>query len=244
MEHHSRIKGILLVIIASTLWGISGTVAQFLFQKQGFATQWLVAVRLLASGLLLLFYIAAKGEKNIWDIWKTKESGTRLLVFAILGMLGVQYSYFAAVQHGNAATATILQYLAPVIITGYLVIRNRRMPVIRELAAVALAVIGTFLMITNGSLLVRCLAGGPSRAGAMDRNCQRNRGDRASGAQKRGRKKALITSRAEWGFDARLKKIKNSLLNFPNRLYNIKQVTIQSHRFLGTTTHKTGMFWR
>jgi drug/metabolite transporter (DMT)-like permease len=31
-----RIKGIMLVITAAMLWGVSGTVAQYLFQKKEF----------------------------------------------------------------------------------------------------------------------------------------------------------------------------------------------------------------
>ena len=34
MKFEPRTKGLLLVIIGSMLWGISGTVAQFLFQKK------------------------------------------------------------------------------------------------------------------------------------------------------------------------------------------------------------------
>ncbi|UZQ50592.1 EamA family transporter [Clostridium kluyveri] len=53
-----RIKGILLVITGAMFWGISGTVAQYLFHQKGFTPEWLVVVRLLVSGLLLLLYIS------------------------------------------------------------------------------------------------------------------------------------------------------------------------------------------
>ena len=56
MNLNSRTKGILLVIVGTMLWGISGTVAQFLFQQKGFDTEWLVVFRLLISGFLLLLY--------------------------------------------------------------------------------------------------------------------------------------------------------------------------------------------
>ena len=39
MNLNSRAKGILLVIVGTMLWGISGTVAQFLFQQKGFDTE-------------------------------------------------------------------------------------------------------------------------------------------------------------------------------------------------------------
>ena len=56
----SRFKGIALVIFGATLWGVSGTVAEFLFQKNSFTTEWLVVVRLLLSGILLLSYGSIK----------------------------------------------------------------------------------------------------------------------------------------------------------------------------------------
>ena len=145
MNLNSRTKGILLVIVGTMLWGISGTVAQFLFQQKGFNTEWLVVVRLLISGFLLLLYGYIKKDKNIINIWKSKEDSIKLILFGAIGMLGVQYTYFAAIKHGNAATATILQYLSPVIITCYLIIRNKKLPNIKQLIAIGLALIGTFL---------------------------------------------------------------------------------------------------
>nr|WP_253197811.1 DMT family transporter [Clostridium gasigenes] len=142
----------MLVIIGAMLWGISGTVAQFLFQEKGFSTEWLVAIRLLVSGLILLLYAFIKGDQDIWKIWKSKHSRWSLIIFGIIGTLGVQYTYFASIKYGNAATATILQYLSPVIITCYLIIRNKKIPSLQEIIAIALAMFGTFLIITKGSI--------------------------------------------------------------------------------------------
>jgi len=147
-----RIKGIILVIIGAMLWGISGTAAQYLFQKKGFSPEWLVVIRLLSSGIILLLYTFMKGEQNIWKVWKSKNDALSLIFFSILGMLGVQYTYFAAIKYGNAATATILQYSSPVIITCYLAIRNKKMPKLKEIIAIGLAMLGTFFIITKGNI--------------------------------------------------------------------------------------------
>ncbi len=56
VKFQSRTKGLMLVIIGAMLWGISGTVAQYLFQKKGFSPEWLVVIRLLVSGIILLTY--------------------------------------------------------------------------------------------------------------------------------------------------------------------------------------------
>jgi len=152
VKSQPRIKGILLVIIGAMLWGVSGTVAQYLFQKKEFSPEWLVVIRLLASGVILLLYAFIKGNQDIWKIWRFKYNSLSLLLFSILGMLGVQYTYFAAIKYGNAATATILQYLSPVIITCYLAIRSKKFPDFQEAAAIVLAMLGTFFIITNGNI--------------------------------------------------------------------------------------------
>ncbi|WP_205672220.1 DMT family transporter [Ammoniphilus sp. YIM 78166] len=147
-----RAKGIILVITAAILWGVSGTVAQYLFEVQGFSVDWLVVTRLLIAGVILLVFAYKKEGSHIWNIWKGRQDRVNLLLLSILGMLAVQYTYFAAIKHGNAATATILQYLAPVLITCYIAIRVKKVPSFKELIAVLLAVFGTFLLVTQGRL--------------------------------------------------------------------------------------------
>lgn len=148
----SRTKGIILVITAAVLWAISGTLAQFLFQMQEFNPEWLVVIRLLFSGIILLGFAVIKEKKSIWAIWKNKADILGLLSFSILGTLTVQYTYFVAIQESNAATATVLQYLAPAMISAYVAIRALRFPTIKETIAVGLALLGTFLLVTKGNI--------------------------------------------------------------------------------------------
>jgi len=151
MNNNHSIKGIILVLLGATLWGVSGSVAQYLFQVKYFTPEWLVAIRLLISGFLLLVFARVRTKKSQMLIWRNKRDQKRLILFSLVGMLGVQYSYFAAIKYGNAATATILQYLSPVLITGYLAIKNKRLPSLKETFAVILAVFGTVLIVTKGN---------------------------------------------------------------------------------------------
>lgn len=155
----SRLVGMTLVLTGAVLWGVSGTVAQFLFQQQKFSTEWLTVVRLLVSGVILLGFGYRKEKQRIWEIWKAKKDWVSLVLFSLLGMLAVQYTYFAAIQHGNAATATVLQYLGPVLITCYLAIRAKRFPTVKETVAVVLAILGTFLLVTHGSIYSLSISG-------------------------------------------------------------------------------------
>lgn len=146
----SRTKGIVMVLASALFWGASGVIAQFLFQEQGVNVRWLVTVRLLFAGLLLLMFAALKDGKRIFDIWRDRFSWPSLVIFSLFGMLAVQYTFFSAIQSGNAATATVLQYLAPVLIVLYLAIRSKARPASKEVIAVLLSVLGTFFLVTGG----------------------------------------------------------------------------------------------
>ncbi|MFO2548748.1 EamA family transporter [Alicyclobacillus cycloheptanicus] len=142
-----------MVFLGAVLWGVSGTAAQVLFQRDGFDPGWLVTVRMSAAGLLLLTAIAMKtGLAQTLAVWRKKRDALKLVLFGIIGLLGVQYSYFATIRYGNAATGTMLQYMGPIFITAYIALRQRRLPSASQLAAVFLALAGAFLLVTDGNL--------------------------------------------------------------------------------------------
>ncbi len=140
----------MLVLTAAIFWGVSGTVAQYLFQKEHFTVEWLTVTRLLISGVILLFISMFKGR--ILDIWKDKKDAMQIILFGIFGMIGVQFTFFSAIRAGNAATAAILQYTAPAMITFYVAKRENRFPSLQELFAVLLTFLGIFLLATSGDI--------------------------------------------------------------------------------------------
>ena len=144
-----RLKGIIMVITGASLWGLSGTAAQQLFQQEHVSTEWLVTIRLLISGsILLLFSSFGRQKSEVLGIWKQKKEANKLVLFGLLGMLAVQYTYFASIKEGNAAVATLLQYLAPI----YLIFKWNIRPTKIDLISIALSLIGTFFLLTNGSI--------------------------------------------------------------------------------------------
>jgi drug/metabolite transporter (DMT)-like permease len=145
-------KGIFLVLLGAGLWGVSGTAVQVLFRSYRFTPEWLVVFRLWMSSFILLSFCYIKDRNAFWGIWKTKGDRWRLLWFGIIGMLGVQYTFFAAIAVGNAATATLLQYLGPVFVTCYEAFQQRRMPTLRQWSAIGLALIGTFFLVSKGDV--------------------------------------------------------------------------------------------
>lgn len=146
-----RIKGFFLAFIASLFWGVSGVCAQFLFQERGLNATWLVAVRLLAAGMILLPVAMVFGY-NPWFIWKNKKDALALVLFGSLGVLSVQYTYIATIEFSNAATATILQYVGPAMIFAYLALKNKTIPNWLEWLSVLLSISGIFLLVTHGDI--------------------------------------------------------------------------------------------
>ena len=144
-------QGFVLALTSAVLWGVSGACAQYVFQNKSVTIGWLVTVRLLLAGSLLLTYAHWRG-RDIGRIWQSRHSAVSLLIFGLLGMLAIQYTYFAAIQYSNAATGTVLQYVGPVLIAVYFVCVRRRWPTRAEALAVLLASLGTVLLVTHGDL--------------------------------------------------------------------------------------------
>lgn len=155
----SRLKGICLVVFSAALWGISAPVVQFLFKDHHVSPEWLVVVRLLISGFILLGLALLSEKEKVWAIWKDRKDAVSLVLFSLLGMLATQYTFFLSIHYGNAATTTVLQYTAPVMITCYLAFTLRRIPKGKEIIAVILAVFGTFMLTTRGSFTSLSISG-------------------------------------------------------------------------------------
>jgi drug/metabolite transporter (DMT)-like permease len=141
-----------MALSSAIFWGISGTCAQFLFEKKGLDPAWLVTWRMILAGTILVIFSVVTEKKVAFDIWKKPKNATKLLLFGILGMVAVQFTYFYSISLSNAATATILQYIGPVFVVAYYAIKNRKWPMLAEYAALVLALSGTFLLVTHGSL--------------------------------------------------------------------------------------------
>ena len=144
------LQGFIMAISAAICWGFSGTFCQYLFQKRGISVEWMITVRMLGAGVLLLLYAGFIQKLPLLSIFKRKNDTIALITFTIFGMVAVQYTYFAAIRHSNAGTATVLQYAGPVLIAIYLAIKSRKLPGIATGIAIILATLGTILLVTHG----------------------------------------------------------------------------------------------
>ena len=144
--------GTIMALIGGTCWGFSGCCGQYLFEQKDIQAPWLVAVRLFFAGILLVLVGFKLHGKGNLDIFRRKQDTVHLLLFAIFGITFCQFTYFMAIQASNAGTATVLQFLSPVLILLFVCMKDGRLPKGLELGAIALSLIGTFIIGTHGDI--------------------------------------------------------------------------------------------
>ena len=158
-EKSKMVTGTIVTIAGGILWGVSGVCGQYMFQNKGVTAPWLVSVRLVVAGLLLLCYYFLTDREQILAIWKSKRDRRDVIIYGLLGMLPCQYAYFQTIEWSNAGTATVIQYLGPALIVIWVCFRTKRMPTLQEITGVILAVIGVFLIATHGNPTSLALSG-------------------------------------------------------------------------------------
>ncbi len=151
--HH---RSVLKILLAATLWGLSGTAAQVLFHDTHLSTLWVLAVRTeFGGGLLLLYLITTKGSNELLKIVRQPRALIGVVLYGVAALGGVQLTYFLAIAHGNAVSATLLQYGSPVILFTWSLIsikfRMSRRNLLEASATLLLVLIGILAVLTNGS---------------------------------------------------------------------------------------------
>ena len=146
------LSGIIFAITGGIFWGFSGTCGEFIFKNYSANENWLCSVRILTAGLILVAISFIKYRAQLFALLKNKLDLLKTLLFGILGLLLSQYCYLAASSASNAGTATVRQYLGPVMIMIVTCFSSRRLPRLNEFLALVLAVGGTFLIATHGDI--------------------------------------------------------------------------------------------
>lgn len=145
-----RLKGIIFIVSGAMLWGATGPLMEWLLNHTPLTVSFMLTIRLSVAGILLLTYLLLTG-KNIFGIWQHKLWGRQLIVFGIAGMLGVQFTFVAAINESNAVLATLLQFLAPIFVVAYVSLSLKKWPPKYQVLGIIGTLIGLFLLLTNAS---------------------------------------------------------------------------------------------
>ncbi|WP_172372473.1 DMT family transporter [Sporosarcina jiandibaonis] len=147
----SRLKGIAMIIAGAMLWGATGPMIEWLLANTEMTVSFMLVIRLLFAGVLLLSMLKIQGNP-ITLPWRSKLWARQLLIFGVVGMLGVQYTFVATINVSSAVIATLFQFLAPIYIILYVSWMHRKLPPIAQVAGMFVTLIGLFFLLTNGSL--------------------------------------------------------------------------------------------
>ncbi|HGA3200631.1 TPA: DMT family transporter [Streptococcus agalactiae] len=144
-------KGTMMTLAAGLAWSISGISGQYLM-SHGVHVNLLTSLRLLITGIFLLSLARSKQKEHLVAAWKQPKFLKQVLLFSIFGLVLNQYAFLRAIHLTNAGTATVLQYMAPILILSIVCILNRQRPTSFEIIAIAMAILGTYMIATHGKL--------------------------------------------------------------------------------------------
>ena len=144
--------GIMLVLISGIMWGFSGVIGQYIFLNSTMNSVQLSIIRQFVSGIIFLTISVIKKDKKLFSVWKSGKRICSFLFFSLTGILGLQLTYFLAIEYSNAATGTIIQFTYIIMILVYTAIVLDNKPKSYETVAVLCAFCGIFLIATHGQL--------------------------------------------------------------------------------------------
>lgn len=145
-------RGIICALVGASLWGFSGSCAQYLFAHYQIDSLFITSVRMLGSGLLFLLLLAALYRPQLRGMFRDRRTLRQLVLFGVVGLFPSQILYVIVISYTNAGTATVLQMLNTVFVIFATCIIARRGPRAAELGAFALAMVATVLIATKGDL--------------------------------------------------------------------------------------------
>lgn len=146
-----NIRGFSFALLGGIGWGFSGACAQFLFSNYNADPLWISSVRMLCAGVVLCVLALAIARGPFLAMWRNPRTVASLVFFSVFGLAACQITYLFAIQNSNAGTATVIQYIGPVLVVLYLCAKGHRAPSKREVLAIILVVGGTYLLATHGN---------------------------------------------------------------------------------------------
>lgn len=139
---------------AGVMWAGSGVAAQHFFAHSELNAMDLTTFRMFCTSAIMTAMTLLEGKwKKNWAVMKaTPRLWGEVLFYGVVGLMAMHFSYFEAIDLGNAAVVTVLQYTCPAMVICWVAFRQRRWPEAGSVIAVVMAIVGTFCLATGGRL--------------------------------------------------------------------------------------------
>jgi len=149
-SYGSKTLGFSLTLFGALFWAIGGSCGQRIFEVFAISSDWLVPIRLLiSSAILLLIAFLRHDAVSVMEVWKSRRDAKDLILFSLFGAGASQYTYYTCIQYSNAAFATVISYMFPVLILLYGMLRTKKLPRLYALVSVVLVTAGAFVCTTH-----------------------------------------------------------------------------------------------
>ena len=143
MSVKNEFKGAILVVIAAFFWGIAATAAKFIMNNNVNPFR-LVNMRLNLA-FVFLFLTLLIFDKQKLKI--TKYDVKYLATLGVVGIVGVQTTYYFTVATLNVGMAIFLQYLAPAMIVIYSIVLLKEKISLTILVSLGISLLGSVCII-------------------------------------------------------------------------------------------------
>lgn len=148
-----RNLSLIFVGMAGIFWASSGVAVQDFFTHSEKTAIELTNIRMCSAGLILL--IIAAQRKNFWlsagILNRKPRFWLDVVIYGIIGVVFMQFTYFQAISIGGAAATTVITYACPAMVVLWDSFYYKKFPKLGEIIAVILALLGVFLLITGGN---------------------------------------------------------------------------------------------
>ena len=138
--------GLVIAVVASFTFGTSGALIKPLLEA-GWSPAAAVTARALIGGIILLPVSLILVRGNWAAVWRARW---RIVIMALIGVAATQLVYFASVERIPVNTAILIEYMAPLLLVGWVWARTRAVPKIVVIAGSVVAVVGLVLVVSPG----------------------------------------------------------------------------------------------
>ena len=148
-------RGLALIFVgaAGIFWASSGVAVQDFFLHSEKSAMELTNIRMCLAGAILIFW--ATRRKNFFISIGILKHHPRLwldvIIYGIIGIMFMQFTYFQGISIGGAAATTVICYACPAMVVMWESFYHKKFPKRGEIIAVVLAMSGVFLLVTGGN---------------------------------------------------------------------------------------------
>ena len=144
---------LIVVGLAGVFWASSGVAVQDFFSHSSKSAMELTNIRMCTAGAILILLSLRRKSFRLSFAMLNRHPRFWLdvIIYGIVGVMLMQFTYFQAISIGGAAATTVICYACPAMVVIWESLYHRRFPKRGEVIAVVLAMSGVFLLVTGGN---------------------------------------------------------------------------------------------